>query len=373
MKDIFGRLPAKQLLFALVMLALLGVVVKRSLAPPPTIPTSADIRKAERDLKPKAGTDERAVVPAGQFVAGNGLVEPADRETKVSSHIPGRIAVINVKEGDFVEAGAELLSLDNGAEKSAVDAAEGDVASARAELTRTVRGLRREDIDAIVADTTSIKARTTQSKTSLERIEQLAKGGAATPDELDRARQQAEVDQGALAAAEARKKAAVSGSRSEDILVAQAKVQASLARRDQAQATYERTRVRAPITGRILQLKFRAGEFFNPNGSDPLVVMGDTRSLRVRMDVDERDVGRIRGGQAAFALLSAFPGKRFAGRVVEVGRRMGRKNIRTDDPTERIDTKILEVVIALDPAEGLVPGLRVTSFVEVGAEGTPTK
>jgi HlyD family secretion protein len=52
---------------------------------------------------------------------------------------------------------------------------------------------------------------------------------------------------------------------------------------------------------------------------------------------------------------------------------MGRKNIRTDDPTERIDTKILEVVIALDPAEGLVPGLRVTSFVEVGAEGTPTK
>jgi HlyD family secretion protein len=36
------------------------------------------------------------------------------------------------------------------------------------------------------------------------------------------------------------------------------------------------------------------------------------------------------------------------GKVVEVARRMGRKNVRTDDPTERIDTKILEVVLELD-------------------------
>jgi HlyD family secretion protein len=62
------------------------------------------------------------------------------------------------------------------------------------------------------------------------------------------------------------------------------------------------------------------------------------------MDVDERDIGK----------------------VAEIGRRMGRKNVRTDDPTERIDTKILEVVIDLDEPGTLVPGLRVTSFVEAG-------
>jgi HlyD family secretion protein len=43
---------------------------------------------------------------------------------------------------------------------------------------------------------------------------------------------------------------------------------------------------------------------------------------------------------------------------------MGRKNVRTDDPTERIDTKILEVVIDLDDTERLVPGLRVTSYID---------
>jgi HlyD family secretion protein len=43
---------------------------------------------------------------------------------------------------------------------------------------------------------------------------------------------------------------------------------------------------------------------------------------------------------------------------------MGRKNVRSDDPTERIDTKILEVVCELDAKDGLVPGLRVTNFVD---------
>ena len=44
-------------------------------------------------------------------------------------------------------------------------------------------------------------------------------------------------------------------------------------------------------------------------------------------------------------------------------RRMGRKNVRTDDPTERLDTKILETVVELDDSQGLVPGLRVTGYI----------
>lgn len=367
MNETRTRLPWRPILFALVMLALLVVVVKRTLGPPATIPSRVDITKAERDVKPKVGADERAVLPTGgHFVAGSGVIEPADRETKVSAHVGGRIGKVLAKEGDFVEVGTELVDLDNEVDKAALDAAEADVAISVAELTRTVRGLRREDVEAIVADTESIKAKRAQSATSLERVEQLAKSGAATADELDRSRRQAEIDSRAFDAAEARAKAAVAGSRSEDVVVARAKREAAVARREQARASYERTIVRAPIAGQVLQVKVRAGEFFNPNGQEPLIVLGDTRKLRVRMDVDERDVGRVKAGQAAFAQLSAFGGKRFGGRVVEVGRRMGRKNIRTDDPTERIDTKVLEVVVELEPGQGLVPGLRVTSYIEVG-------
>jgi hypothetical protein len=55
--------------------------------------------------------------------------------------------------------------------------------------------------------------------------------------------------------------------------------------------------------------------------------------------------------------------KKFTGRVVDIAQRMGRKNQRTDDPTERIDTKIREVVMELDDARELVPGLRATGYL----------
>src|SRR5262249_53938089 len=150
----------------------------------------------------------------------------------------------------------------------------------------------------------------------------------------------------------------------EDILVAQAKVVASSARREQAKAELERLTITSPIDGEILQLKYRVGEYITPGNGEPIAIVGDTRKLRVRMDVDERDIGKVSLGAPAFVTLNAYPDRRVSGRVVEVGKRMGRKNVRTDDPTERIDTKVLEVLIELNDTNGLVPGLRVVSYLE---------
>jgi HlyD family secretion protein len=347
-----------------VLVLLLAVVVMRATGGPQTLATKREAIKADREVKPKEGVDERTKVPEGNFIAGNGIVEPMDRETKVSAHVQGRIAAILVNEGSTVEKGTALVQLDNDAERAAVDAAEGEVGVANAEYARAARGLRREDVDAVVADTDSTKARASISTASLERIESLAKNGSATPDELDRARNQATADKSAVLAAEARKRAALAGGRAEDVMVAAARVKSAIARREQAKATLERLTVRAPIAGRILQIRSRAGEYFNPQGAEPLVIMGDTSKLRVRMDVDERDISRVSVGSAAFATVISLPGKRFSGHVVEIGKRMGRKNIRTDDPVERIDTKILEVVFELDAPEGLLTGLRVTSYIE---------
>jgi multidrug resistance efflux pump len=357
------KIAWKPLLAAAVAALLLVVVVRSVLAGPDNAPNANDVKRAARVIPPSGAGDERASLDVTNDVAGNGVVEPADREVKVAGQVPGRIARILVKEGDHLEAGAALAELENGNERAALAAAEGDLDSAKAELLRTSRGLRREDVDAIVADTEGARARAGLSHDTLERTERLAKGGAATPDELDRARRQADTDARALESQEAKKRAALAGSRAEDVAQARAKALGAAARRDQAKAQVERLTIRAPIAGEVLQLKFRAGEYYTP-GADTLAVMGDTRVLRVRMDVDERDVARVALGANAFATSSAFPGRRFPGKVVEIGRRMGRKNVRTDDPVERIDTKILEVVFQLDDRQGLVPGLRVVGYVE---------
>lgn len=357
-----SKLPWSTIVSVLVGIGLTLMIVRSVLAGPDTKPNAKDAKIAARLIEPKSGGDERADVIAGDMVAGNGIVEPADREIKVASQVSGRIQRVLVKEGDHVDANAPITELDNGVERAALAAAEADVEAAKAELLRTARGLRKEDVEAIVADTEGARARAQLSRDSLVRTEKLAQGGAATPDELDRARRQTDADQRALESSEAKRQAALAGSRSEDVAQAKAKAMGAAARRDQAQAQLDRLTVRAPIAGVILQLKYRAGEYYAPSG-DPLAVMGDTSVLRVRMDVDERDVARVAMRRAAFATSTAFPGKRFNGKVVEVGKRMGRKNIRTDDPVERIDTKILEVVIQLDDKDTLVPGLRVVGYI----------
>jgi ABC exporter DevB family membrane fusion protein len=339
------------------------LIVRTALAGPQNVPGPRDVDNARRVVVPESGGDERTLLVDGDYVAGNGIVEPRDREIKVDGESPGRIAAVRVKEGEHVEPAAILVELSNGTERARVDAARAQLDSAKAELARTVKGMRKEDVEAIVADTASIAAKAQLSQTSLQRVQSLQKTGASTLDELDRAARQAESDAKALESAEAKRKAALSGSRAEDILAARANVAARKAALDEAEVALTRTQIRAPIGGEVLQVKVRAGEYYAPGGADPLVILGDTSVLRARIDVDERDVDRVRVGAKAFVTANAFSGRRVPARVVEVGKRMGRKNLRTDDPTERIDTKILEVVAELDERDGLLPGLRVVGYI----------
>ncbi len=363
------RIPWSGLLAVGAFVALGGLLVKNLYAGPANLVRPSELKAAQREVPTVAGGDDRSPLAPRGFVSGNGIVEPADRETKVAGATAGRVAAIRVSEGETVEQGTVLVELESEPEKAALSAAEADVAVAQETLSRTARGLRTEDVEALAGEAGAARARARMSAEILARTEQLADGGSISPADLDRARRQAEVDASSFHAAEARRQAGQNGSRREDVLIARAQLRAAIAHREQARAALERLTVRAPLSGTVLQIKYRNGEYYNPASAnaataDPLVVMGETRAFRVRVDVDERDVAKVKLGAPCYVALSAYPGRRFGGKVVEIGRRMGRKNVRTDDPVERLDVKILEVLLLLDDPGGLVPGIRVTAFVE---------
>jgi multidrug resistance efflux pump len=357
---------------ALVVAALAALLLKNVVAGPTNEVRPSDAVAARRPVAGSGSADLREILAQPGYIAGNGIVEPADRETRIGAAVPGRIAQILVKEGDRVAAGATLLELDDDPERAALAAAESELAVAQATLARTLRGLRAEDLRALVADAEAAKARALSSAKVAERTDRVAATGAVTGDEQDRARRQAEADHAAFEAADARRLAGINGSRREDIAIADAQAHAALARRDQARASLERLHVRAPIDATVLQVKTRVGEYYNTQGTDPLLVLGDLRVLKVRMDVDERDVAKVMLGAAAYVVLNAEPDKHLAGTVAEIGHRMGRKNVRTDDPVERNDTKILEVVLQLaESTAALVPGIRVTAYVRAPSPAAP--
>jgi HlyD family secretion protein len=91
--------------------------------------------------------------------------------------------------------------------------------------------------------------------------------------------------------------------------------------------------------------------------------VADVGRLRVRVDVDEHDVARVAVGQTAWVTADAYGDRRFEGTVVRVGSLLGRKNIRTDEPAEKVDTRVLETLIELSADARLPVGLRVDAFI----------
>jgi len=155
--------------------------------------------------------------------------------------------------------------------------------------------------------------------------------------------------------------------REEDRSVAEANVQGTRAKLDEARALLAKTYIRAPIDGVILRRFHHAGESVS-NGStnpDPIFAMGDNLPLRVRIDVDEADVSKLSLGRKAYVTADAYGDRKYWGHVVRIGQELGRKNVRTDEPTERVDSKILETLIQiqLDSGAELPIGLRVNAFI----------
>jgi multidrug resistance efflux pump len=340
---------------------LLAMVGRAVFARPATEPRATDVRNANRGLG--GGTDDRLSVPEGEWVSGIGIIEPRERETRLGTVASGIVQKILVKEGDRVKAGDLLVELDSAVDSAAVASAIADWNASEAEALRTQNGSRTEDRDAADADARAAEARAKLSAGSADRLRVAHAGGGATLDELDRAVRQAEADKATAQSLTARLSALRTGSRAEDRLLARARAESAKARVAEAKARLEQKALRSPIDAEVLQVKARVGEHFSPGG-DPVVVLGDTKVLRARIDIDERDLGRLRTGARVLVRAAAFPNRDFEGQVVELGRRMGRKNLRSDDPVERNDTKILEVVADLKDPTGLLVGQRITGFVK---------
>ena len=362
MKNPFANLFSKSRVAGVLLILLASAgVTKAVLADSPTIPRAKDKAKSERQLGGES--DQRLDVPVGHWLSGPGVVEPRERETKLAAETSGTIAKILVKEGVRVKTGEPLIELESSVERAAVVSAEADASASESELARARNGNRGEDKRAAAADASAAEARAKSSASVFERLRQAAEGGAVTLGEVDRARRQAEADESSATASSARGALVLAGSRSEDIAIARARSDAAKGRLEEARARLAWKTVSAPVDGEVLQIKVRLGEHYQP-GADPLLVLGDTSVKKARIDVDERDLGKLHEGSRVLLRAAAFPGRDFEAKIVEIAPRMGRKNVRTDDPIERNDTKILEVVAEITEARDLFVGQRVTGFIE---------
>lgn len=307
---------------------------------------------------PLAPTPVRAAT-----VSAPGVIEPASRLVELRTQLQGRLARVTKESGDAVATNEVVAELENDVERAQVALRVAELARARASLERADAGARPEVRARARADLARTEATLERARLELERARALVERAVQPAHTLETARAE-------LAAAAATRDGArawldelEAGERAEVLAEARAEVARAEAALQLAEAQLERTRVRSPLDGRVVYRYREPGEVVGiPNEGPPLLTVAGGR-LRLRCDVDARDIAQVVPGQSVEATAPAFPGVTFRGRVLRQELTLGRKNFRTDRPRERIDTKVLEVLVELDEDE-LPLGLEMTaSFV----------
>jgi ABC exporter DevB family membrane fusion protein len=303
---------------------------------------------------------------ANSRIAAPGRVEPISEEIQVSPETAGRLIEMRVDEGNKVRKGDVLAVIENSDYRARVAAAEASRAQRRADLDRLENGARPQELEQAVLAVNSAKTVMDNARSEMEHRRTLVARGAVSQEEFDRSEREYRVADSRYRDAVEQDRLVREGARQEDRNRARAEVRSAEAQLDEARSILDKTIIRAPITGVVLRRHSRAGESVGPQA--PVFTLADTSVLRVRAVVDEVDVAHLALGQPAFVKADAFGATTFPGTVVQIGNLLGKKNIQTDLPKEKLDNKILEVLIKLDNGHELPIGLRVDAFIETGSQ-----
>ena len=321
----------------------------------------------------RSGSISQSSAPPAQtelLIAGPGRVEPVSEDIKLGSELSGKLRSVNVEEGDPVHKGQVLALLENDDYRAGVLSAQAEVAAKEATLRKVVNGARTQERSEALSSVRAAQAVMENAHSEADRRQRLYAAGVISREEAERYAREYDVAKAQYQESVQRHSLVDDRAREEDIAFAQADLQLARARLQDAQAKYEKTLIKSPIDGVVLRKHHRGGESVSNSSTvpDPILTVGDTNVIRVRVDVDETDVNKVHVGQKAYVTADAYGKQRFWGKVVRVGELLGPKNVRTDQPNERVDTKILETLVELDPGGELPMGLRVDAYI-VGDKG----
>ena len=273
--------------------------------------------------------EERDVIST---ITATGQVR-ARRQVDVSSDVMGRVTELTVREGDEVEAGQVLLTVDPSQLRALVSRARATLSQAEAEVARE-------------------EANLLQAARELARLEGIVE---QDPD---------------LVSLQAVEEAATAVE-VQDALLTSARFGAEQAEAELAEVSDQlaKTTIRAPISGTVIRLNIEEGETavvgtMNNPGS-LLLTIGDLSGIEAVMAVDETDIPHITVGDSAVIELDAFPGTPLPARVSSIGNSAIQSGEGTP-PAQVTGSVDFEVILALlDPPRELRPDLSATADIIV--------
>ncbi|HRH98522.1 MAG TPA: efflux RND transporter periplasmic adaptor subunit [Prosthecobacter sp.] len=263
-------------------------------------------------------------------IAATGILEAKDENIEIGVPAPGLVEAVKVAVNQVVKEGEPLLILDD--------------RELRAALLKLNAAVAVAEANKAVAQAEQVKM-----QDMLDRLKSIPDQRAISQDDLRNRTNDERVAKAQLQAAEAQ------------LAAARADVQ-------HTQLLIDRLTVKAPKSGTILQVNIRAGEYASPQNKQPALVLGDISTLHVRADVDEQNAMGVAPGFDATFSLKSDSSKKFKVQFVRIEPYVIPKVSLTGASTERVDTRVLQVIYKLDKPEdqNLYVGQQVDVFIPRG-------
>ena len=272
--------------------------------------------KLRKPEPPPVPLVEPSRAPYADSIGARGLVESVDENVRIAPNLPGLIAEVFVKVGDRVKKGDPLFRQDTRDVEAKVVNQKAQVGLLEAKVNEAA---------VILSD----------RQDSFQRIEKLSKKDVVSEDDRLRKYYAVRSAESALATTGA------------DLELARAQLL-------QAQVSLDLLTVRSPRDGDILKVDLRAGEYASVPPTDlnnPLLLLGETRRLQLRADVDEDSASRVRAGAPAVAFIKGMRSDPIPLRFVRIEPYVTTKKSLTGDSSERVDTRVLQVIYQFDQSK----------------------
>jgi membrane fusion protein YbhG len=233
------------------------------------------------------------------------------RQVQLAFNGNERIATLPAREGDHVQAGQLLGTLDTRRLEAGVDDRQAIADAQRQVVARLEAGNRPQEIRKAKADLEAAKADLENANLTYGRVSQLVTQSVDSRQRADDARAALDVAKARVAAAQETYELMVLGPRQEDIAAAKANLQSdeaalALARRDLADAN-----LYAPTNGVIQDRILEPGDMASPQ--KPAFTLALDDPVWVRAYVPETALGKIRPGMKARVTTDSYPGKTYGG------------------------------------------------------------
>ncbi|OYY93942.1 MAG: hypothetical protein B7Y41_09605 [Hydrogenophilales bacterium 28-61-23] len=258
--------------------------------------------KAVATLSPQRQDLRESVISSGR------LITPT--RVELGSELVGRVVEVAVEEGERVGAGQVLARLRDDEQRAVLDQARRGVEEAQARVAQL------HEVARPVAEQGLLQARANLAQAEAEygRIKTLAEAGFYNQSRLDEALR-------ALEGARAARESAVAqarGNRPDGVesRLAEARLAQARAALDVAEAKQANTVIRAPVAGVVVKKRVERGDVVTLGKR--LFDLATDGESRIVLQIDEKNLGRLRVGQAASVLADAYPGQPFAAEIFHI-------------------------------------------------------